>query len=66
MCNLPIGVVDFFNLQRIDLGPEWVKFPCSCPSFLLSIGYSCLNRLGLFAALGPLQPFSGGWFVRWQ
>ena len=47
-------------------GPEWVRFPCSCPSFRFSEWYSCLNRLGLFAALGPLQHFSGGWFVRWQ
>ena len=37
-----------------------------CPSFRLSAGYSCLNRLGLLAALGPLQHCSGGWFVCWQ
>ena len=57
ICPLESWLFQFKEFLRIDEGPEWVKFPCSCPSFRLSCGYSCLKRLGLFAALAPLRHF---------
>ena len=48
------------------MGPEWVEFPRSRPSFASSAGWSFSNRIGLLAALGPPKFSSGGLFVRWQ
>ena len=66
ICPLELWFFRFNGVLRMSIGPEEVKFPCSCPSFVVSVGWFRLNCLGQIAALGPLEHFSARQFVRWQ
>ena len=48
------------------VGFGWVEFSCFCPFFVLSVGGSCLNLLGLLAAIGPFQRCLGRRFTRFK